>query len=92
MAHSSRSCRGSCSTKCNTSCPGKSSSSAPRSKVNANFPVRIFVKCAAWGVALTGSIAKGRYSYYFCRNNKCRRVKVRKEELEKAFVALLFRV
>jgi site-specific DNA recombinase len=71
---------------------GKSSASAPRSRVNPNFPLRLFIRCSGCGVGLTGSIAKKKYGYYFCRESECRKVKVPKEHLEKAFLDLLFRV
>ena len=58
-----------------------------------DFPLRRFVACAACATPLTGSRSTGRsrrYPYYHCRS--CEVVRVRKERLESASVALLERL
>ena len=58
-----------------------------------DFPLRRFVACAECGTPLTGSRSTGRsrrYPYYHCAS--CGAVRVRKERLETAFVALLERL
>jgi len=63
-----------------------------RQRVNAEFPLRGFVRCGPCGRALTAYFARGksggRFPYYRC---SCNRVSVRREVLEAAFVELLDR-
>jgi hypothetical protein len=62
---------------------------------NPDFPLRVFVCCQYCGEPLTGSWSKGRtkrYPYYRCRNSKCKCVNIRKEKLEKEFIALTERL
>jgi site-specific DNA recombinase len=57
---------------------------------NPDYPLRRFVKCGACEKPLTGSAPRGRsrsYAYYHCRS--CSGVRIRKEELETQFLALL---
>ena len=63
-----------------------------RHRLNPDFPLRVFVSCADCGTPLTGSFAKKKYGYYWCRNRSCRRVKVSKNQLERDFIRLLERV
>jgi site-specific DNA recombinase len=70
---------------------GKSATSVPHRKVNPLFPLRVFVRCAYCSTPLTGSTAKKKYAYYFCRNRSCRKLTVSKEKMECEFVALLLR-
>ena len=59
---------------------------------NPDFPLRVFARCGTCGTPLTGSWSKGRkarYAYYRCRNASCRSVNVRRDKLERDFVALL---
>jgi site-specific DNA recombinase len=71
---------------------GKRMAVVPHIRNAEDFPLRVFVRCAACGVPLTGSSSKGRgkhYPYYWCRNKKCKAVSVRKEQLERQFLHLL---
>ena len=70
---------------------GKSATSVPHRKANPTFPLRVFVRCAYCSIPLTGSKAKGKYPYYFCRNRSCKKLSVTKEQMERDFVALLLR-
>ncbi len=74
---------------------GKRTAIVPHIRNNADFPLRVFMRCAACGQPLTGSWNKGRskyYANYTCRNTKCRAVSIRKEALERQFTALLHRL
>ena len=62
----------------------------PRQVVNAEFPLRQWVRCAACGKGLTGAVVKAKgLSYYFCYKKGCRSVLVRKELLETRFLQIL---
>ena len=66
---------------------GKRVSVAPRLRSHPDFPLRHFVKCGCCGKPLTASWSKGRaeqkrYGFYRCQNLKCKRVHVRKVDLE----------
>ena len=63
-----------------------------RHRLNPDFPLRVFVSCVHCGTPLTGSFAKKKYGYYWCRNRSCRRVKISKNQLERDFIRLLERV
>jgi len=74
---------------------GKRMAVVPHLRNDEDFPLRVFVRCAACGQPLTGSWSKGRkeyYPYYRCRNSKCKAVNLRKEVLEKQFLQLLHRM
>ena len=71
---------------------GKSFTSVPRNKLHPDFPLRVFVACGYCGTKLTGSFAKRKYGYYWCRNSKCRKVKLPKDRLEASFLSLLTKV
>jgi site-specific DNA recombinase len=71
---------------------GKTVTVDARHRLNPDFPLRVFVSCAHCGTALTGSFAKKKYGYYWCRDRSCRRVKVSKNQLERDFIRLLERV
>ena len=61
---------------------------------NADFPLRVFVKCFKCGKGLTGSKATGRsgkrYPHYFCRTPGCRAVKFTKDQLHHIFHRFLY--
>jgi site-specific DNA recombinase len=60
---------------------------------SADFPLRVFIKCAGCGEGITGSFATGRsnkYPYYFCRKPGCRAVKFSRDALHTAFHQLLY--
>jgi site-specific DNA recombinase len=65
-------------------------------KNHPEFPLRRFVQCGCCGKPLTGAFvlgrAKRRYGYYHCHNKTCRRLSVRKEQLEGAFLTYLERL
>src|SRR5271169_4737949 len=64
---------------------GRKLSSAPKRKQNPAFPLKHFVKCGVCGTPLTGGMNKGKlkhYANYWCRNPKCRTVRVSKTALE----------
>ena len=72
---------------------GKGVALKPHQRNHPDFPLRRFVACAACGTPLTGSRSTGRtrkYAYYHCRS--CGSVRVAKERLESAFVALIERL
>lgn len=74
---------------------GKNRAVVPHVRNNEDFPLRVFVRCAHCREPLTGSWSKGRsrhYAYYRCRNRDCLTVKVRKDTLERDFLALLHRL
>jgi site-specific DNA recombinase len=74
---------------------GKRTAIVPHIRNHDDFPLRVFVSCEACGQPLTGSWSKGRkerYPYYRCRNTKCKAVNVRKEVMERQFIALLHRL
>ena len=71
---------------------GKTVTVDARHRLNPAFPLRVFVSCAHCGTPLTGSFAKGKYGYYFCRKSSCRKVKLTKEQLEREFIILLERI
>jgi len=72
---------------------GRRPSIAPKRKANPELPLKFFVKCEACGTPITGGFAQGRakkkYGHYWCRNPKCRAVKIRKERLEAEFISKL---
>jgi site-specific DNA recombinase len=72
-----------------TKLDGKSFTSVPRNKLNPDFPLRVFVACGYCGTKVTGSFAKRKYGYYWCRNPKCKKLKLPKESLETSFLSLL---
>jgi site-specific DNA recombinase len=65
-----------------------------RSIHSEDFPLRVFVRCAACGKGITGSMARGRhgkrYGHYFCRTPGCRAVKFRQDDLHRMFYELLY--
>ncbi len=61
-----------------------------RTKLHQDFPLRRFVRCTHCETPLTGSWSTGRnrkYPYYHCR--RCRRVTLKKADLEARFTSLL---
>jgi site-specific DNA recombinase len=63
-----------------------------RKAYNADFPLKVLVKCAVCGTGLTGGMCKGRtksYAHYWCRRMHCRAVKTTKQNLETIFIDLL---
>jgi site-specific DNA recombinase len=65
---------------------------SPRLRSNPEFPLRHFVRCGKCERPLTASWSRGRnqrYAYYRCQNRTCRNVNIRREELERTFVAFL---
>lgn len=72
---------------------GKRVAVTPHVRNHPDFPLRVFVRCASCGRPLTGawstSRAKKKYAYYRCPNRHCKAVNVRKEVLERGFLALL---
>ena len=74
---------------------GKRSTVTPRLRSHPDFPLRHFVKCGCCGKPLTAGWQKGRkerYGYYWCPNSHCRRVSVRKADLERSFEGFLERM
>ena len=74
---------------------GRKTGAAPRRKLDPAFPLKHFVKCDSCGVPLTGGFYAGRskrYPYYWCRNPACQVVKLKREQLEADFLALLHRL
>jgi site-specific DNA recombinase len=75
---------------------GKKVMADTRSRLNPDFPLRVFVVCGHCGTGLTGSFAtkkNGRkYGYYWCRNSACRKVKLPKDRLERDYTAFLERI
>ncbi len=68
---------------------GRGFALTPHVRNNEDFPLRAFIRCEECGRPLTGSWSQGRhkqYAYYRCQNN-C--VSVRKNDLEKLFLAHL---
>ncbi|MBZ5719628.1 MAG: recombinase family protein [Acidobacteriia bacterium] len=65
----------------------------PHKRVNEDFPLAKFVKCAKCDRPLTAGWAKGRggkkYARYWCYNKTCKRMGISREGLEGAFVQLL---
>ncbi len=65
-----------------------------RSRENADFPLRVFVRCAECGRGLTGSFSTGRrgkrYPYYCCPKRGCRAVKFGRDILHHEFHQLLY--
>jgi len=65
-----------------------------RSRENAEFPLRVFVRCAECGRSLTGSFSTGRkgkrYPYYCCHTPGCRSVKFGRDNLHHCFHQLLY--
>ncbi len=72
---------------------GKRPRLRPNQKCHPDFPLRGFVVCHSCGKPLTGCFAVGRakrrYGYYHCQNKACKGVSVRKEVLERTFLAYL---
>lgn len=75
--------------------------SHPNRSANPDFPLRVFVRCAACGKPITGSWTrkhnrargtKKGYAYYRCRNSHCKAFNVPEEQLHREFVALLERL
>jgi site-specific DNA recombinase len=74
---------------------GRSPGATPKRKINPDFPLKHFVKCDSCGAPLTGGFCAGRskrYAYYWCRNPSCHAVKLKGEQLEADFLALLQRL
>ena len=67
--------------------------SVPHVKLNDDFPLRGFVKCASCGKALTAGWSQGRkksYSRYWCYGKNCSDpVGISRDELEMQFIQLL---
>ena len=66
--------------------------SSPHKRLNADFPLRGFVRCAQCGKKLTAGWAKGRaerYARYWCWTKGCGAVGISKDELERDWVSLL---
>ena|SRR5579864_3762149 len=66
--------------------------SRPHAKLNEDFPLRGFVKCAGCGKNLTAGWAKGRkerYARYWCWTKGCSAVGVSRDDIEGRFVSLL---
>ena len=74
----------------------KAPQSKPHLRIREEFPLRGFVFCRKCNQPLTGSLSRGksgkRYGYYRCFNQSCYGVNIRKEIIEKEFVALLARL
>ena len=72
---------------------GNGAPSQTRSLNNADFPLNVFVRCAACGKGMTGSLATGRkgrrYPHSGCRSRGCRAVKFRRDDLHGHFIGLL---
>jgi DNA invertase Pin-like site-specific DNA recombinase len=70
--------------------------SRPHKKLNEDFPLRGVVRCATCGKPLTAGWARGRknkrYPRYWCWEETCKAVGVRREDLEGQFVNLLSRM
>ncbi len=68
--------------------------SKARSRVNGDFPLRVFARCEACGKGLTGSFStsrsKKRHPYYFCRTSGCRAVTFQRDILHHEFHQLLY--
>ena len=76
---------------------GKKPVTAPRRKVNPDFPLKHFVRCGVCGTPLTACFSRSKngklYGYYYCYKVGCRAVKsVAKREMESAFEAMLGRL
>jgi hypothetical protein len=74
---------------------GRKICTAPKRKFSGTLPLKCLVKCAAGGTPLTGGECGGRtknYRHYWCRNPKCREVKLRAKTLEAEFKTLLQRL
>src|SRR5205823_4246257 len=73
---------------------GLSSPAASRTRHNPDFPLRSFTRCGQCGGTLTGGWSRGRlgkrYPYYEC--HRCRRLRVRKADMESAFLELVARL
>ena len=68
--------------------------SAVRADIDADFPLRGFIKCAKCGQSIGGGSTKGNggdYPYYFCMNRKCAagRKSLVRAEVEQRFERLL---
>lgn len=66
--------------------------SRPHQKLNDDFPLRGFVKCAGCGKNLTAGWARGRkerYARYWCWTKGCGAVGVSRDDLEGRFIGLL---
>jgi DNA invertase Pin-like site-specific DNA recombinase len=65
-----------------------------RTRQNAEFPLRVFIRCAECGRGLTGSFSTGRrgkrYPYYCCPKPGCRAVKLGRDNLHHDFHQLLY--
>ena len=71
---------------------GKYSANAKKKLDNPELPFKRWANCGVCSTPLTGSFSKGNggtYGYYFCRNDKCRAVKVKKEVIETQFIEFL---
>ena len=70
---------------------GRVKTAAPRSATDHDFPLRSFLACATCGTPMTGSYSTGRggrYPYYECRV-RCDCQRIKKADMESAFIALL---
>ena len=71
---------------------GRQQPVSPRLRSNPDFPLRHFVTCGRCEYPITASWSKGRtqrYAYYHCQNKGCRRVRARREDMERKFVTFL---
>ena len=80
-----------CSTRFRTCWAGRRPSLTAYQRNRPDFPLRVFVRCAKCGTALTGSWSTGRkkkYPYYRCREN-CDAVKAQPDKLHAIFLEWL---
>ncbi len=71
------------------------SKSVPHKKLNEDFPLRGVILCVHCRRPLTAGWPRGRnknYGHYWCWNQKCRAVKVSRDDLHEGFVSLLSRM
>jgi len=65
-----------------------------RSQHSNDFPLRVFVRCAACGKGITGSFNTSRngkrYPNYTCRTPKCRAASFRRDDLHRMFFEVLY--
>jgi site-specific DNA recombinase len=69
--------------------------SVPHKKLNEDFPLRGIILCVHCRKPLTAGWARGRnktYAHYWCWNEECRAIKVRRDDLHAGFVNLLSRM
>jgi site-specific DNA recombinase len=60
---------------------------------SADFPLRVFARCAHCNTPLTGSFSTGRagtrYPYYSCRDRGCKRTRRKRDDVHADFIVLL---